>query len=427
MELVELRFENYKAFHRPASLELRPLTLLIGRNSAGKSAVARLPLLLSRALSGRAESPVELEVDGVDFGASFLDLIHNRTPHGAIGLGAAFEDARSRIEVWAKIQHVSEYMLQVVSAFELRTPDGDPWHKLTWIGTNPLEDPALYRLDTGEGTREVNISFRGLLLAQESRWRLANLGLTNFLGSLGKCQEHMRTALARVGYLGPFREAPQRLYRFPGGNPESVGRGGVSAPALLAADYLRRRGMVLQRVSEWYQQHLGGWPLSIARQGDSFSVVLRNPANPAIEVNLADVGTGLSQVLPLVVQRQFEVVTGKAGGIEIVEQPELHLHPGAHGDLADLYIDAAKQQGARFIIETHSENFVLRVRRRIAEKKLDPDRVSLYWVDDAPQGGSELKRIEILPTGDVSDWPRGVFSEDFEEAKAIRAAQREHA
>lgn len=70
---------------------------------------------------------------------------------------------------------------------------------------------------------------------------------------------------------------------------------------------------------------------------------------------------------------------------------------------------------------------MLRVRRRIAEKQLDPNRVSLYWVDDAPQGGSELKRIEILPTGDVSDWPRGVFSEDFEEAKAIRAAQREHA
>ena len=69
MELVELRFENYKAFHRPATLELRPLTLLIGRNSAGKSAVARLPLLLSRALSGPAKSPVELEVDSVDFGA----------------------------------------------------------------------------------------------------------------------------------------------------------------------------------------------------------------------------------------------------------------------------------------------------------------------------------------------------------------------
>ncbi|AGP35765.1 AAA family ATPase [Sorangium cellulosum] len=427
MELVELRFENYKAFHRPASLELRPLTLLIGRNSAGKSAAARLPLLLSRALSGRAESPVELEVDGVDFGASFLDLIHNRTPHGAIGLGAAFEDdTERRVEVWAKIQHVSEYMLQVVSAFELRVT-GAPPLKLTWIGTNPLEDPAPYRLQLDGATREVNVAFRGLLPDPTIFAHLDRMGMTPSAMVFAEFTMLVSTVLARVGYLGPFREAPQRLYRFPGGNPESVGRRGANAPALLAADYLRRRGEVLQRVSEWYQRHLGGWPLSIARQGDSFSVVLRNPTNPAIEVNIADVGTGLSQVLPLVVQRQFEVVTGKTGGIEIVEQPELHLHPGAHGDLADLYIEAAKQQGARFIIETHSENFVLRVRRRIAEKQLDPERVSLYWVDDAPQGGSELKRIEILPTGDVSDWPRGVFSEDFEEAKAIRAAQREHA
>ncbi|WP_437899734.1 AAA family ATPase [Sorangium sp. So ce124] len=425
MELVELRFENYKAFHRPATLELRPLTLLIGRNSAGKSAVARLPLLLSRALSGPAKSPVELEVDSVDFGASFLDLIHNRTPHGAIGLGATFEDgARSRIEVWTKIQHVSEYMMQLVSAFELRMT-GAPPLKLTWIGTNPLEDPAPYRLQVDDATREVKVAFRGLLPHPEIFGHLARM--TQAAMVFSECTFLVSTVLARVGYLGPFREAPQRLYRFPGGNPESVGRRGSDAPALLAADYLRRRGDVLQRVSDWYQQRLGGWPLSIARQGDSFSIVLRNPMNPAVEVNLADVGTGLSQVLPLVVQRQFEVVTGKTGGIEIVEQPELHLHPGAHGDLADLYIEAAKQQGARFVIETHSENFVLRVRRRIAEKTLDPDRVSLYWVDDAPQGGSELKRIEILPTGDVSDWPRGVFSEDFEEAKAIRAAQRAHA
>jgi predicted ATPase len=203
-----------------------------------------------------------------------------------------------------------------------------------------------------------------------------------------------------------------------------VGPGGIQAPALLGADVLRNRGALLKSVSDWYVQHLGGWGLDIERQGEMFALVLTSPDDPAVRVNLVDVGAGLSQVLPLVVQRKFGAAGVGNGGIEIVEQPELHLHPGAHGPLADLYIEAARQGGVRFLIETHSENFVLRIRRRIAEGTLSPNDVSLYWVDDGQRPGSRLVPVDIDAAGDVSHWPRGVFSEDFEEVKAIRAAQR---
>jgi predicted ATPase len=69
MDLVGLSFQNYKAFPERESVEIRPLTVLIGRNSSGKSAIARLPLLLAGALSERAEAPIELDVEGGDFGA----------------------------------------------------------------------------------------------------------------------------------------------------------------------------------------------------------------------------------------------------------------------------------------------------------------------------------------------------------------------
>ncbi|OQY48068.1 MAG: hypothetical protein B6247_25630 [Candidatus Parabeggiatoa sp. nov. 2] len=51
MKLTALSFENYKAFSKRESIEVRPLTILIGRNNAGKSAISRLPLLIARALS----------------------------------------------------------------------------------------------------------------------------------------------------------------------------------------------------------------------------------------------------------------------------------------------------------------------------------------------------------------------------------------
>lgn len=74
MALTGLSFQNYKAFPGTESIEIRPLTILIGRNSSGKSAIARLPLLLAASFSKHAQAPLALEVEGVDFGASFVDL-----------------------------------------------------------------------------------------------------------------------------------------------------------------------------------------------------------------------------------------------------------------------------------------------------------------------------------------------------------------
>jgi len=77
MKLSNLSFENYKIFQKRESIEVKPLTILIGRNSSGKSVISRLPLLIAHALSERANIPIELEIEGLDFGASFVDLIYN--------------------------------------------------------------------------------------------------------------------------------------------------------------------------------------------------------------------------------------------------------------------------------------------------------------------------------------------------------------
>ena len=102
--------------------------------------------------------------------------------------------------------------------------------------------------------------------------------------------------------------------------------------------------------------------------------------------NLKDVGFGLSQVLPVLVQ----CYAGDASRTIILEQPELHLHPRAQADLGDLLIDALGQ-GHRFLIETRSEHLLLRLRRRIAEttvkpsaeveRKLQRDQLGVYFVE----------------------------------------------
>jgi predicted ATPase len=113
--------------------------------------------------------------------------------------------------------------------------------------------------------------------------------------------------------------------------------------------------------------------------------------------------------------------------LHIIEQPELHLHPAAHGDIAELIAESVTAtEYSKFVIETHSENFILRLRRLIAEKKLPAENVVIYWVDYQEEAeASQLQKIEISPNGEVSFWPKGIFSEDYEEIKAIGKAQRD--
>lgn len=85
--------------------------------------------------------------------------------------------------------------------------------------------------------------------------------------------------------------------------------------------------------------------------------------------DLPDVGFGISQVLPVLVQCFY----APEGSIILIEQPEIHLHPNAQSTLADVMIDVinSKENGTdrdiQLVIETHSEHFLRRLQRRIAE------------------------------------------------------------
>lgn len=418
MDLVGLSFHNYKAFPGRERIALRPLTVLIGRNSSGKSAIARLPLLLAASFSERAQAPLDLEIEGVDLGGSFLDLVHNRRPHGYVELGATFEEDGERIEFEARVQDYSDQSLQVVDRYVLRIGDK---HEcvLKRASEDPMEAPAQYSAEVnGKSSYDAAYEFAGLLL------KTVPLNLHGDQPPILDSLSAMVATMSRIVYLGPFRDVPGRLNPMPGGQPQDVGWSGRRAAAMLGADARRKGGLIAKEVGAWYQAHLGNFALDVAIQGEVFSLVLRSPDDPAVQINLVDAGTGLSQVLPIIVQRIFEARNGKFGSLEISEQPELHLHPGAHGDLADLYISAARDLGVRFLIETHSENFILRMRRRVAEGRLDPRLVAIYWIDDRHRPGSRIVPIEILPDGEVDTWPEGVFSEDFDELIAIRDAQR---
>ncbi|ETK34580.1 hypothetical protein MPTA5024_18820 [Microbispora sp. ATCC PTA-5024] len=81
----------------------------------------------------------------------------------------------------------------------------------------------------------------------------------------------------------------------------------------------------------------------------------------------------------------------------------------------------------RYLIESHSETMLLRLRRRIAEGVISPEHIAVYFVEN-DGAAAQVRRIEIDEAGNLDYWPEGIFSEDFEETKKLMKAQfsREH-
>ncbi len=120
-------------------------------------------------------------------------------------------------------------------------------------------------------------------------------------------------------------------------------------------------------------------------------------------VNIADVGFGVSQVLPIVVA----LIAAEPGQLVYIEQPELHLHPRAQVQMAHLLAAAAKR-GVRVIAETHSSLILLTVQTLVAEGTISPKEVSLNWFERVAKGATQITRAEVDENGAYGPWP-----EDF--------------
>lgn len=418
MKLKSIAFSNYKAFKSKQILEIKPVTLLIGKNSAGKSVVARLPLLLQKALLPTATSPIELEFDEIEFGGSFKDLIHNRIDHGRISFDLFFEDqAQNSVTLKVTIQNIADTPMQVISKFEIINSNGVHL-EINWDLDSDVYTSPQYP------QKEFIADFQGIYLKNLKHKENPQV-VFELQEELNNIYESIQTSIQQVNYLKPFRDLPKRNYKYPGGSPTTVGNKGEYAAQVLGMDKFTQNG-IIEQVGNWFENNLGGWRLDVEGVGEQFKIVLVSPENPSVAINLTDVGHGMSQVLPLVVNSFLEHTNYQK--IEIIEQPELHLHPAAHSSLAELLTNQAQNNASNtsLVLETHSEILILRIRRLVAEKKLAPEDVIIYWVDnEETPGSSKIKPIHIDEEGEVDNWPEDVFSEDYNEVVALQKVQNQ--
>ena len=372
--ITKIEFKNYKLFKRRQSLELKPITVLIGKNNSGKSAILKLPTLIENSLSGNFQEPLLLSNNGVELGGEFRDLVYGRDLGRQLEI--AVENECEKLEI----------------TIGVNTPNEN--------------EPAIFFWKLNDA--EIDVSKE------------------KFRGFWPTSKEKQKEAYScKINYISSYREGLERYFDKSIKSYSVVGIKGENVYSILIEDALTTPQSLIRQVSKFYQDNFEGWSIQVNK--DNAPPYRIELVKDSLKVNLKEVGLGMIHALPLVVQA---LMPSKEKMLVIIEEPELHLHPAAHGNLAELFAKSLVDKNIRYLIETHSQNFILRLRRLIAQGDLNNEHVVIYYADfDESIAESTLTRINIdaqgKPRNALGDiyWPKNVFSETLDETSAIRTAQ----
>ena len=407
MELRKFSLERYKGYAELAEVELAPLTILVGANNSGKTALAQAVQLLAGGLASSEKDtsePLPLESGEIHHGDVFEDLVTGRTVHGWLRLSATLVDNCSEVSLSATVRNVESPARpseRQISDWTLRS-DG---HEVV-LRRQGFDERSPYQVHvSGTAQDPRQIDWRGLFPRQPDNLATWVEARVNGLEAWALGVRHL--PCPRSLLESPFTTVEH--------SPLVLGPNGRDAPLALAADDDLR-----ESVREWYRRAFGVG-IDVVAQGSYSELVVRASPRDA-NVRLLQSGRGLSHVLPVAVAA---LTARRAGpGVDVIEHPEAELHPAAHAEIAELLLDNLAGRERPMIVETHSEMVLLRARRWIAEGRLPAENVLVYWVHTEPGRGSILRKIKISESGEMESWPDGVFIEDYEEILAIRRAAR---
>lgn len=453
--LTRMRMKNFKAWADSGDIRLAPITVLFGANSAGKTSIPQLLLLMKQT----AESPDRQRVlhlgdsqTRVDLGAT-EDVLHHRKLPGSLVFEIEWERDRDGMGTastghpWTAGDHLS------LETWIFADARGDL--SVTGISyQSSLNGSPVYglSLDAVEGESSAGPDYRvqatdldGAFVLDEAPSRFYELPPELVRGyPHAAVASDLALALERqlgaTHHLGSDRDRFARMHPTSSVRPDGVGaRGELTVQALLARGddqfYLGEGhdDPTLLRQVETHLQQMGiAHSLRVERihrlRPEHELFVRARPESP--EVNLADAGSGIAQALPAVVA----AFTLRPGSTLLLEHPDARLHPRAQAALADVFIDAirAQQDGqprdVQFIIESHSEHLLRRLQRRIAEGRLANNEVALHFVDSV-EGHATITELDVNEFGQIANWPKDFFGDAMGEAekqmRAILARQKQ--
>lgn len=442
--LRNLWIQGFKGWKDTGNIELAPITVLFGGNSSGKSSIGQFLVMLKQTIQ-QPDRKTVLYLDGekssVNLGTP-MDIFYNHDLDSNIQFTYAWDlqekyaidsDGKKKY-MYNKIDFSGSLSIENSETQLLQVNDVN--YKL-FDNEKSVAQFKMYKSEEDKNHGyELESESYPLRRKQGRAWKLSEPvkfygfpdAATAYYQNASFLQDlnlHHENLFSDLYYLGPMRRKAQRIYAWSGVSPESVGDDGSNAIAAILSSNNNKRMLNFKNcnkkpflnivaeemkkmglITDFIIEKIGG------RQEYDVKVKIKGSSS---YVNIPDVGFGVSQVLPVIV----ELFYAPKNSIIFIEQPEIHLHPAAQAQLADVIIDAinmsenGNKRNIQVIIETHSEHLLRRLQRRMAEKKLTREQIRAYFANNNTTP-STLERLCVDEYGNIENWPKDFFG-DLEE------------
>lgn len=483
----KINLENFKSFRSLKNLKVKPITILTGTNSCGKSSILQSILLIKQTLESKTISE-NLLLNGrfVHLG-NFDNVIYNKDSNNELKIGLSYnvskEDfsnkngniplysifhhlltddsfdipkAKFQINYYAYIKSIDKKTKHyikptLITRFELEInvlhPDGKVYSESFVNATNLDKDiyecswklPNKRRTDNNEeiikGKDKFRLKFLNLIPTSfeldnpNSYSRENDLHFQFYL-----VNELLKQLCSSFTYVGPLREEPSRRYVYEDEIVE-IGNKGENAAFIFLSElenkienfytfdensqkFILKKNINLEDAVNTWNKVFKIINFKAVPNQEVIRLQLDSSSLNSTQVNIADVGFGISQIFPII----LEGLRMNSGGTLLLEQPEIHLHPKVQMQLADYFISLALAN-KNLIIETHSEHIINRLVRRIVEddeSKLK-DLVAIYFIENS-EVGSTAKEVKIDEFSGIINWPEDFFDQNANEQQKIMYA-----
>ncbi len=409
---------GYKSIARRQSIDVRPLTILAGANSSGKSSIIQPLLLLKQTLEASFD-PGPLLLDGPNVRFTSGDQFLSRLGKGNCQEGLEIEmiiGSSRRVRIFYKWHPDRGLEIQEMT---YRTNNRD----------NMLR-PSMTQAEIASANPDMQGSFQDLpwekfIVARDRSFlglevRLADGEAAPDLLAKYAPQSIAVDQLRQLIHVPGLRGNPARTYPVTAVGPTFPGTFEYYVASVIAEWQTDKDTDALEATNRALESLGLTWKVT-AEPVTHTQVQLRVGRLPHGTrggahdlVSIADVGSGVSQTLPVIVA----LLVAEPGQAVYLEQPEIHLHPRAQARMAELLAEAA-QRGVKVIAETHSSLLLRAVQTLVAKGMVSPDLVKLHWFTRQEDGTTDIKSADLDQQGAFGDWP-----EDFDET--AMASEKEY-
>ena len=401
--ITGITVSGFKSLRNKAHIEVRPLTILAGANSSGKSSIMQSLLLMKQTLESPYNPGGTFKLDGANVHFTSATQFLTRT--------SAQEVAQLYIQL--DVHDVYSF----VGTYEMKGWDID-------IIETTFQTPAgttVLRHDIPED--ELKNLMSHIVPLEGSGWHVVQEHC--FLAVEGESLSNISISPGAI-----FKEQILQLIHVPGlrRNLERISKSAGAGP-IFAGTFDNYMTSTINRWSKSGNQRLRTLRSQLEFLGLTSQIMVMQKDDVQLEllvgglptyikgetrhlVSIADVGLGVSQVLPVLVA----LLVAEPAQLVYIEQPELHLHPKAQVALAQVLADAANR-GVRVVAETHSDLLLLGIQTLVAEGKLAPDLVKLHWFDRGEDGATTITSADLDEDGAYGDWPENFADVDLEAQK----------